>query len=66
MDEDAAIAWLAGKPVFDFKPVVAVNRFRQQMASRRAETDEHPVADNETVGRVRVRVLGRHVRLPSG
>ena len=26
VDEDATIAWLAGKPVLDFKPVVAVDR----------------------------------------
>ena len=64
VDEDAAVARLAGKAVLGFEPVIAIRLLRQQVPLGLAEADEHAVTDDEAGRRVRVGIPRRHVRLP--
>jgi hypothetical protein len=66
VNENPAVAALAGKPVLDLEPIVPVGLRRQQVTWRLPEADELAVADDEAVRGARVAVPGGNVGLPPG
>jgi hypothetical protein len=64
--EDPAVAALAREAVLRLQPIVTISLRREQVPFRLAEADEHAVADDEAVGKVRVLVPGGDVGLPPG
>ena len=54
MGEDTAVAGLGRETVFDFQPVVAINRVGDEMPFGIAQADKHAVTNNERAFQVRI------------
>jgi hypothetical protein len=66
VDEDAAVAWFAGKAIFHRELEVGILLVGDEVAVGRSQADDHSVPGDETGLEVGLVVGGRDVGVPTG